>query len=138
MQRDVGHLRAQFDQGDADRRGCDRGGDDCLHAEVGGANDIIDIAERCGVGGNDVNIDAQPVCMQPERTSSRPRRRRSCRAPDARGAPSGRCGRLRFATHQKLIDVRLLDPMAAKLDFDIGEIVEKPPAPKLAQTSSLW
>ena len=74
VDRDVGHFRAHLDQRDAElalflaetgKRGGDRRGDDRLHAEVRLADHRIDVAQRRRVGGDDVDVDAEPVAWRP-------------------------------------------------------------------------
>ena len=135
MDRDVGDVGAQLDQRDAElalllaeagqRRG-DRRGDDRLDAEMRRADHRVDVAQRRRVGGDDVDVDAEPVGVEPDRLLDALR-------------PVDRVERRMGVEHdlavavdrvlagaQQLVDVGLLDGMAAKLDLDIGDVADEP------------
>ena len=76
MDGDVGHFGAHFDQRDAElallvaeagERGGDRRRDDGSDAEMRLADHRIDIAQRRRLGGDDVDVDAEAVGVEPDR-----------------------------------------------------------------------
>ena len=131
----VGHFGAHFDQSDAElallvaqtsERGGDGRGDDRTHAEVRLADDGVDIAQRRGLGGDHVDVDAETIGVEPNRL------------PDALRAIDGVQRRMRMehdlavavdgvlADGHQLVDVGLLDRMTAELDLDIGDVADQP------------
>jgi hypothetical protein len=135
VERDVGHFRSKLDQrhsevalvlAEAGQRRGDGRGHDRLHPEMRGTDDIVDVAQRRRVGGDYVDVHAQPVGMEPDRML------------DALHSVDGverRMGVERdlpvavdriLPARQKLVDVRLLDLVPAQLDFDIGDVAGEP------------
>ena len=101
-------------------------GDDGAHAKVRLPDHGIDVAQRRRFGGNDVDVDAQPVGVEPDRLLHALRpvdrvERRMRMEHDLAVAVDG----ILAGTHQ-LVDVGLLDGMAAKLDLDIGDVADEP------------
>jgi hypothetical protein len=91
------------------------------------ADDGIDITQWRRIGGDDVDVDAEPVGMKADRLL------------DALGAVDRVERRMGVKNHlsvavdrplagfEELVDVPLLDGMAAKLDLDIGDVADQPP-----------
>ena len=135
MKRHIGHLRAQFNQRHAQlallgrqagQRGGYRRGHDRPDAEVGRTDHIVDVAKRRRVGCDDMDIDSQPVGMQPDRVMhsldpiDRVKRRMGVKHDLAVAVDRILSG------DQQLVDIRLLDLVPAKLDFDIGNVADQP------------
>ena len=97
-----------------------------LHAEVRRADDVIDVAQRRRVGGDDVDVDPEPVGVEPDRLLDpldpvdRVERRMGVEHDLAAAVDR------RAAAGEQLVDVRLLDLVAAKLDLDIGDVADQP------------
>ena len=147
VERDVGDLRAKFDQRDAEialvlgqagqRRG-DRRGDDRLHAEVRRADDIVDVAQAAPGRRRRRGCRRRAGRHGARSGASRPRPRRSCRAPGARGAPSGRCGRSHCARRRAARRCPICSTWwPPSSTSTLARSLASPPAPKLAQTSSM-
>ena len=123
MHRDVGDLGAQLDQRDAElalllaeagERGGDRRSDDRFHAEVRRADHGVDIAQRRRVGGDHVDVDAEPIGVEPDRLLNALRavdrvERRMGVEDDLAVAVDGV-----LAGVEQLVDVRLLDRHARR------------------------
>ena len=131
MQRDVGHFGAKLDQrhaelallgGQAGQSRRHRRGDDRPHAEMRRADHVIEVAQRRRVGGDDVDVDAEALGMEADRLLDAldpvDRVERRMGVEDDPVAAVDR----RTAVAQQLVDVRLLDLVAAKLDLDIGDV----------------
>jgi hypothetical protein len=76
VQRDVRHLRAKLHErnaeialivGQAGERSRDRRRHDRLHAEVGGADHVVDVADRRRIRGDDVDVHAETVGVKADR-----------------------------------------------------------------------
>ena len=97
-----------------------------LHAEVRRADHRIDVAQRRRVGGDDVDVDAEAVGVEPDRLLDalrpvdRVERRMGVEHDLAVAVDRALAGA------QQLVDVGLLDRMAAKLDLDIGDVADQP------------
>ena len=134
MERNVRHLGAKLDQRHAEitlvfaeagqgRR--HRRGDDRLYAEVRRADDIVDVAKRRRVGGDHVDVDAQPVGVETDRVlhALDPVDRVERRMRVERDLPvTVDCV---LAAGKELLDVGLLDLVTAELDLDIGDVAGK-------------
>ena len=134
MHRDVGHVRAKLDQRDAElallfveagERSGDRRGHDRFHPEVRRTDHRVDVPQRRRVGRDHVDVDAQAIGEQADRLldalSAVDRVQRRVRVEHDLAIAVDRI----LARAQQLIDVGLLDRMAAKLDLDIGEIADE-------------
>ena len=134
MHRDVGDVGAQLDQGDAElalllaeagESGGDRRSDDRLHAEVGRADHGIDIAQRRRVGGDHVDVDPEPVGKKADRVLD------ALRAVDGVQRRVGVEHDLAVAVDrasagvEQLVDVGLLDLVAAEFDLDVGDVADQ-------------
>ena len=99
---------------------------------------IIDVAQRRRVGGDDVDVDPQPVGVEPDRVLDaldpvdRVERR------DGRGAPSGRrwsIAALPPRSSSSMSDCSTWWPPSST--STLATSLTSPPAPKLAHTSSI-
>ncbi len=88
---------------------------------------IIDVAERRRIGGDDMDIDAQPVGMQPDRMVD------PLHAIDGVKCRMGMEDDLAVAVDRapahgkQLLNVRLFDLVAAQFDLDIGDVADQAP-----------
>ena len=137
MDRDVGHLSADLDQGDAQfpflRRqagvpGRNRCGDHGFHPEMGALHRFQQIADRRAIGQHDVDIDAEPFGMQPLGTGDamHPVQRVMGRLGMQHLAPVGLD--IVPGGKEKMFDVLVLDPPSADIDLDLGDLAGEPGA----------
>ena len=127
IERDIGNGRAHLDQRDAQLTlflakhsgACrDRRSDDAADTEIGGRHGLVDIAHRRAIGEDHVDVDAQPLGMQPDRLldpgCAIERVERGLRVQHHASA-----GLDRLATRsQQMVDIVLVDPPAAQIDLD--------------------
>ena len=128
---------AQLDQRDAElallvgqagEPGRDRRGDDRLHREMRRAHRQVEVADRRAIGGDDMDVDAEPVGMEPQRLLDAVRAVERVERGWAWSTmrPSGSI-ESRPAIEQ-VVDIVLLDPVPAELDLDRGDVAGQPPA----------
>ncbi len=135
VERDIGHLRAKLDQRhpelallrrQAGQRRRHRRSDDRANAQVRRTNHIIEVPKRCRIGRDDMNIYPQPVGMEPDRVLD------PLDPVDGvergMGVEHGPLAAVdhRLSATQQLVDIRLLDLMATKVDLDIGDVADQP------------
>ena len=105
--------------------GGDGRGDDRVHPEVGRADDGIDVAQRRRVGGDNVDVDPEPAGVEPDRLLD------ALRPVDGVERRVGVEHDLPLAVDrappglEQLVDIGLLDRVAAKLDLDIGDVADE-------------
>ncbi len=136
MKRHVGYACSKLDERNSEvalllrkagKRGSDRRSDNRLHPEMRRADDIIHVAERRCVRGDHVNVDPEPVGMQPDRLldllRAVDRVKRRVRVEHHLAATVDRLA----PRHQELLDIRRVDLVAAEIDLDIGDFAAQPP-----------
>ena len=133
-QRDVGDPRPQLDQrdaklallvGQAGKAGRDRRGDDRLDLEMRRADAQIEVADRRPVGGDDMDVHAESIRMQPERLldAGEPVERVE-RGLGVEHHPPLRIDRVAPGSEQR-VDILLFDAMAAQLELDLGDVADQ-------------
>ena len=134
-QRHVGDPRAQLNQrhaefallvAEAGEPGRDRRGDDRLHLQVRRPDAQVQVAHRRPVGRDDVDVNAEPVGVKPERLldPGQPVKRIECGLRVEHHAPL-RVDRVAPRPEQR-VDVRLFDAVAAELELDLRDIADQP------------